>query len=166
MNKTVKVLIFDWGDTVMRDYDLPGSMADWPEVALIDGAEEALVKLSAKYCCAIATSADHSDVHAMRSALRRVDVEKHFNYFFASADLGYKKPDPRFFEAVAQALETKPSACAMIGNSYEKDIVGAKKAGMITILLDEKQACANAADADFVIANMFDLIKLLDSDEE
>jgi putative hydrolase of the HAD superfamily len=166
MNRTVKALIFDWGDTVMRDYGLPGAMADWPEVALTDGAEEALVKLSEKYRCAIATSADHSDVRAMRSALRRVDVEKYFDDFFASADLGYKKPDPRFFEAVAQLLKVEPSACVMIGNSYEKDIVGAKKAGMITILLDEKQACENTADADFVIANMFDLIKILDDNEE
>jgi putative hydrolase of the HAD superfamily len=166
MNKSVEVLIFDWGDTVMRDYGLPGAMADWPEVALIDGAEEVLVKLSAKYRCVIATSADHSDVRAMRSALRRVDVEKYFDDFFASADLGYKKPDPRFFEAVAQAMGMKTSACVMIGNSYEKDIVGAKRAGMTTMLLDEKHACTNAADADFVIANMFELIKILDDNEE
>lgn len=166
MKKAVRALVFDWGDTVMRDYGRAGAMADWPEVALIAGAKEALTALGAKYRCAIATSADYSDVHAMRRALRRVDVERYFDDFFASADLGYKKPDPRFFEAVAQALGVETSACVMIGNSYEKDIVGAKKAGMTTILLDEKHVCKNAADADFVIDNMYDLIKILGNNEE
>ncbi|HZK08066.1 MAG TPA: HAD family hydrolase [Bacteroidales bacterium] len=166
MNKSVEVLIFDWGDTVMYDYGLPGAMADWPEVALKEGAKEALMILSGKYRCAIATSADFSDVSAMRRALRRVDVERYFDDFFASADLGYQKPDPRFFEAVAKALETEPLACVMIGNSYEKDIVGAKKAGMAAILLDEKHVYGNAPEAEFVIDNMYELIKILDNNEE
>jgi putative hydrolase of the HAD superfamily len=161
MNTTAKALIFDWGDTVMRDYGWDGPMADWPQVALTEGAEDALTSLSAKYRCAIATSADHSDVRAMCKALRRVDAEKYFDDYFASADLGFKKPDPRFFETVALMLKTEPWACVMIGNSYEKDIVGAKKAGMTTILLDEKKACKNTADADFVINNMRELIKIL-----
>lgn len=157
----VKVLIFDWGDTIMRDYNLPGPMSGWDKVAYIPGAEQALQELTKKYALTIATSADHSGTEEMIAALKRVGADRYFDHFFASKDLGYKKPDPRFFTAITNKLVTDPQNCIMIGNLYEKDIVGAKAAGLQTILFDEQKQSLEFPDADTVIHYMPELIQLL-----
>jgi HAD superfamily hydrolase (TIGR01509 family) len=156
----VKFLIFDWGDTIMRDYNLPGPMSGWPKVDYIPGAEEALKALSEKYTTVIATSADHSGTEEMISALKRVDADKYFNHFFSSKELGHKKPDPEFFRAIIQKLGTNASQAVMIGNLYEKDIIGAKAAGLQTILFDEKMQSQDFPDADILIHNMGKLIQI------
>ncbi len=156
----VSALIFDWGDTVMRDFNLPGSMADWEKVAYIPGAQKALESLSRKFTCIIATSANHSDTDEMINALKRVGADKYFHHFFSSKDLGYQKPDPRFFSSIIEKIGLKSENCVMIGNLYEKDIKGAKTAGMQTILFDEKPQNLNFPDADVVINQMDELINI------
>ena len=157
----VNVLIFDWGDTIMRDFKLPGPMSEWDKIAYVPGVEQALQELTKKYVLAIATSADHSGTEEMIAALKRVGADKYFNHFFASKDLGYKKPDPKFFRAIINTLETIPQQCVMIGNLYEKDIVGAKAAGLHTILFDEQKQSCVFPDADEVIFHMSDLAKII-----
>ncbi len=161
IRKPVKALIFDWGDTVMRDFRIPGPMADWDEVAYIPGAENALQKLSAKYACIIATSADHSGTNEMIAALKRLGADQYFHNFFSSKELGYQKPNPKFFSTIADKLHLDPSMCVMIGNLYEKDIVGAKKAGMQTVLFAEGRQQKDFPDADVVIHSMDELIKII-----
>lgn len=48
----------------------------------------------------------------------------------------------------------------MIGDHYEKDIVGAKQVGMQTVLLNEKQSKKAFPFADFVITNMRQLLDI------
>jgi putative hydrolase of the HAD superfamily len=158
----IKALIFDWGDTVMRDYpDLPGPMYTWPHVEAIHGIQEVLETVFHSYNCIIATNAGCSDTEAMRKALRRIEFEKYFNYFFSSKDLGYEKPDPRFFDEICCQTGFKPLECMMIGNSYEKDITGAKKAGMLTVFFNENNLVINTEYADFVINNMQQLKEII-----
>lgn len=160
IQKTISALIFDWGDTVMRDFDLPGPMSEWEKVAFIPGAEEALSILSKRFTCVIATSANHSGTGEMIAALKRVGADRYFHHFFSSAELGYKKPDPKFFTSITTRLGLPPESCVMVGNLYEKDITGAKTAGMQTILFDEKKQPRNFPDADVVIHQMTELIDI------
>lgn len=158
-NSESMVLIFDWGDTVMRDYNFPGKMADWAQVDWIPGAESTLKLLSKNYICCIATSASHSSTHDMIAALKMVGADRYFRNFFSSGDLGYSKPDPRFFKIISEKLGVEPKNCIVIGNLYEKDIVGAKQIGMKTILFNEKREEGNFILADAVI---FDMLSLYD----
>jgi HAD superfamily hydrolase (TIGR01509 family) len=158
----IKVLIFDWGDTIMRDLpEMPGPMASWERVECIPGAKDALENLTGKYICVIATNAGASDTELMRKALRRVDAERYFRYFFSSKDLGVKKPDSMFFQRIAAATGTKPAHCVNIGNLYEKDILGAKAAGMLTIFYNEKYLQGSFPDADAVINHMNELTDII-----
>lgn len=161
LKKPITALIFDWGDTIMRDYNLPGPMAGWDKVDWIPGAEVALKALSEKYTCIIATSADHSGTEEMIAALKLVGAEKYFHHFFSSRQLGFKKPDPRFFSAITQKLKLVPTECVMIGNFYEKDIIGAKQAGMQTVLFNENKIGGQFRDADVVIMKMADLLEII-----
>jgi FMN phosphatase YigB (HAD superfamily) len=161
VKKPIAALIFDWGDTIMQDFAHPGPMSKWPEVAWIPGAEDALNLLSRRYPCVIATSADHSGVEEMIAALKRVKADNYFSHFFASVDLGYKKPDPQFFAAIVSKIGLAPESCVMIGNLYDKDIVGAKKAGLQTVLYDQKKQRSDFPDADVVIHQMHNLTRVI-----
>lgn len=160
IKKPVKALIFDWGDTIMRDFGIPGPMADWETVEYIPGAQEALEALFPEYTCIIATSADHSGTGEMVRALKRVSADRYFHHFFSSKELGRKKPDPGFFTAITRKTGFKPGECVMIGNLYEKDITGAKLAGLQTVLFDEHRQNRSFPDADEVIFEMQQLIRL------
>jgi FMN phosphatase YigB (HAD superfamily) len=154
----IKALIFDWGDTVMRDFpEKGGPMYLWDHVEWIPGAEQALKQLHDKYIMVIATNAGQSDTLSMIMALKRVGADRYFRYFFSSKDLGFEKPDVRFFDSITIQIGVLPSECAMIGNFYEKDIIGAKQCSMTTILFNEMKIKGSFPLADKIISKMKDL---------
>jgi putative hydrolase of the HAD superfamily len=157
----ITTLIFDWGDTIMRDLKLQGPMKDWDHVEWVPGAEKMLQKVSPHFNCCIATSASHSGTSEMISALKRVGADIYFHQFLSSADLGYSKPDPEFFKGITKALGTEPEECISIGNLYEKDISPAKQAGLKTIWFDESKANGNLPDADHIINEWKELPTIL-----
>jgi FMN phosphatase YigB (HAD superfamily) len=151
----VKALIFDWGDTIMRDFpEKEGPMYLWDHVEWIPGAEKALKHLCNKFIMVIATNAGQSDTIAMKKALQRVGADQYFKYFFSSKDLKFEKPDTRFFLSIAEQINISPENCAMIGNLYVKDIIGAKQSGMFTVLFNENNSKGNFVLADKVISVM------------
>ncbi|MBG0781117.1 MAG: HAD family hydrolase [Bacteroidales bacterium] len=156
----IKTLIFDWGDTIMRDFDEPGPMSEWENVAWIPEAEECLKTLSKHYVCIIATSASHSDTVEMKKALARLGADQYFHQFYSQKELGYAKPDPRFFKAVMKKSGALANETVMIGNLYEKDIIGAKQAGLTTVFFNEHNLKGDFPDADHIINRMNQLTKL------
>ncbi|MBP7497187.1 MAG: HAD family hydrolase [Bacteroidales bacterium] len=160
----IKVLIFDWGDTVMRDFPYKtGPMYNWDFVEWIPGLEEQLKILSVRFITCLASNAGESDTGLMIRALQRIDAAKYFNYFFTSKDLGFEKPDLQFFLSICNNLSCQPFECIMIGNDYNKDIAGAKNSGMFTIYFNENNLSGAFDKADKIINNMSDLISAIKS---
>lgn len=163
----IKAIIFDWGDTVMRDFPgCTGPMCDWEHVELIPGIQEALEKLNPRYICFIATSAAESNTEQMRRSLRRVDVEKYFHGFASSRELQAAKPEAEYFLHVADLLQLPLTECVHVGNIYAKDIQPAKALGMRTVYFNEAQTPGSFPDADAVVHHLADLpeiIKTLDN---
>lgn len=110
-----------------------GPMAYWPQVEAVPGIEEALGTLHPYYRLILATNAAESGAVLVREALRRVGLEEWFHAVFTARELGVCKPAPAFFAALLQEIGCAPSQAAMIGNDYAADIIGAKRAGMVTI---------------------------------
>lgn len=162
-----KVVIFDWGDTVMRDFtEFSGPMVDWPRVEIIDGIEESLALISSHFTTCLASNAGNSNAELMGLALERVGIRGYFTHLFTSKELGYNKPDPNFFKEIISRIGVNPLECIMIGNDYERDIVPSKMAGMETILYAEKMIEEPKQLADFVIRSMSDLIHLVNTRED
>ena len=157
----ISLLIFDWGDTIMVDHDLPGPMSDWERVGWIPGAEEALKVLSREYRCVIATSAPHSGKNEMMAALERVGAHRYFEGFFSANDLGVRKPDPMFFTTIIQQMGALPADAVSIGNIYEKDIAGAKEAGLYTVFLNSTGEKGSFPRADRIINSMSQLVEAI-----
>jgi len=159
----IKLLIFDWGGTIMIDYALHGPMYLWDRVAWVPGAEEALSKIFTQYRMVIATNAPYSGTEEMIKALDRVEATKYFTKFFSSRELGHGKPDPEFFLAIADREKVLPAECIMIGNHYVNDITGAKVAGMQTVFFNEKELTGPFDKADQVIDSMKELPDVIQS---
>jgi len=157
----IKALIFDWGDTVMRDFpQYSGPMAQWPEVELIPGADTALQALSGGAICCLASNAAESTADLIAQALERVGVREHFQHIFTCHELEARKPDPAFFENAARRIGCRPEECVAIGNAYEKDILPAKQAGMKTVWLTP-ETDGEAEGADLQITSMNQLAQAL-----
>ncbi len=156
-----KVVIFDWGDTVMKDFsEFQGPMVNWPRVEIIDGIQESLSVINTRFTICIASNAGASDAKLMGLALERVGIRDYFTFLFTSKELGYNKPDNNFFKEIVFRIGVKPSECIMIGNDYEKDIVPSKMVGMKTILYAETMVEGPKPLADVIIQSMYELIEL------
>lgn len=157
-----KVVIFDWGDTVMRDFtEFSGPMVDWPRVEVIDGIDKSLPVISSHFITCLASSAVDSDAELMGLALERVGIRGYFTHLFTSKELGYKKPDSKFFLEITSRIGVNPSECIMIGNDYEKDIIPAKMVGMKTIFYTEVGIAGPKQLADIIIHSMDEIIGIL-----
>jgi putative hydrolase of the HAD superfamily len=152
----MQAVIFDWGDTVMRDFaEYAGAMVTWPRVEAIPGVQAALEQLSGRYICVLASNAGASDAALMGQALERVGLRRYFRHLFTSKELGAVKPQPAFFLGVARQIGVPPEACIMVGNDLVKDIGGAKSCGMRTVWLSA--AGAGGPEADRIITTMTEL---------
>jgi aminoglycoside 6'-N-acetyltransferase I len=134
MKSKLRFVLFDWGDTLMSEagpLDIP--MADWPEVRAIDGAQEVLAQLSKTYCIGLATNATVSRKRDIVRALERVGLNAFISKIFCYTELGHKKSEPEFWDAVLARLGAHKSELVMIGDSLEQDVLGPMHAGIRAI---------------------------------
>lgn len=59
---------------------------------------------------------------------------------FVSSALGYRKPHPRFFAAIAEQCHLPPAALLMVGDDADNDLRGAQAAGWHAVLIDRTQS--------------------------
>lgn len=155
----IKALIFDWGDTLMRDFtEFDTAMVYWPKVEIIPGVAEALQELHPRFTCCVASNAGVSDAELMGQALARVDIRQYFHHLYTSRELGAPKPEPGFFMAILERINAAPEECIMVGNDYQKDIAGAKAVGLHTIFLTTETDPTAVPAADVLIDSMQGLV--------
>ncbi len=124
-----KFILFDWGDTLMKDSPSDQPMVAWPVVEAVAGASEVLKRLERQTTLVIATSAAISDETQIRAALARVGLETHIHriYCFKNTDL---KKSPAFYEHILRDLNAAPAEAVMVGDSFENDVLAANQAGL------------------------------------
>lgn len=110
---------------------------------LIEGARGLCEELRAHYRMAIVTNG----VSAMqRARIERSSIAGLFGHVFVSEELGARKPESAFFDAVFRVYPDIPRACALvIGDSLTADIAGGARAGATTCWF--RRADSSAADA-------------------
>jgi putative hydrolase of the HAD superfamily len=80
-----------------------------------------------------------------------------------SVEVGFRKPDPRGFAALAALLGCDTGEMLFVGNE-EKDVVGARAAGMVPVLLWRSLAAVPAWGQGFVIDELAAVAGLIDED--
>ena len=70
--------------------------------------------------------------------IKAANIAHYFEQIFISEEIGFQKPDPRFFEAMFKAtnLQEQKKHCLMIGDSLSSDIAGGIGYGIDTLWLN------------------------------
>ena len=79
-----------------------------------------------------------SETHREKIAVLRMG--ELFDAVFIADEVGMVKPDPALFAHACRVLECAPAAGAMVGDRYDRDIRGAREAGLYTVLVDVHRA--------------------------
>jgi putative hydrolase of the HAD superfamily len=70
---------------------------------------------------------------------------KHCAEVFVSSDVGFTKPDPRFFRAIESRLGVDSAQLALVGDDEVSDVQGATSAGWQAVRLDRAAAAPKSA---------------------
>ncbi len=99
----------------------------------------------------------------INTVLKEFGLDCFFNHVIESAVVGIRKPDHRIFALGVKELGIKPEETIVVGDSFDKDIVPAKKAGCRTVWLKgegwtEKNYDEKLPDA--IITNLDELLDI------
>ncbi len=98
---------------------------------LIDGAIDFIMRiksLNVKLC--ILSDAGRTPGYALREILRRFNILKYFDKTFFSDEIGFVKPSKKNFSVILNEFKVKKEEVVHIGDSLDKDILGAKNFGI------------------------------------
>ena len=111
--------------------------AAWGEThTLVPEAKEMLDALRDKGYRLFAAS--NSFGHLQRRRLERAGILGYFEDTYISMDIGYDKPDIRFFQEALRRCGLQPNEVLMIGDSMTTDILGAQAAGIDALFFDRR----------------------------
>lgn len=106
---------------------------------------------------------DDKDVQQL---VERFGVGKYFDFVLTSAACFYRKPHPRAFEIALARWNIAPQEAAMIGDSLEADVFGAKQVGMMAIWLTRRAQFSDEdvrrIKPDFSLRKLSELLPTLD----
>jgi len=97
-----------------------------------EGTRETLLELKRSYRLAVISNSDGS----MAELIVRLGLGDCFEHVTDSTKVGIEKPDPRIFQAAAEAMQVAPANSLYVGDVYSIDYLGAKSAGFDAVLFD------------------------------
>lgn len=95
--------------------------------------------------------------------IRDTGIAQYFSKIFISEEVGYAKPDKRFFEKCFEQIEDlKIEETIMVGDSLSSDIGGGINAGILTCHYNPNGKDYGDVVPNYKIKNLSELIPLLD----
>jgi HAD superfamily hydrolase (TIGR01509 family) len=104
--------------------------ANWDQI--LPGTREALERLRRNYALAVISNADGK----IDAVLERCGIADCFASITDSGNVGEEKPHPAIFAAALRDMKAEPAESLYVGDVYSVDYVGARNAGMQTVLFD------------------------------
>ena len=116
--------------------------------ALFPEALEVLEALSRRFRLALVSDSQEPYVF---SELRMAGLKRFFPVVVCSASAGYRKPDTRIFADALREMKLTESEVVYVGDSTERDVVGASNAGIQAIWIRRHGAHGHTEDLpDFI----------------
>lgn len=81
-----------------------------------------------------------------------------------SSEVGYRKPHPRIYLAVTEALDVGPEACLFVGDRVKEDVIGSQALGMWAVLSHEfRQEEPGSARPTAIVKRFPELVGVLEA---
>ena len=129
----IRVLIFDLGHTILdEEAGLDSDIHSRPAIPM-PGVVEVIPRI--KLPMGVWANTHDATAGDVRNWLRRADIAQYFRWVVTSSDIGYRKPDQRFFQLALRACGCGPQEILFIGNQLNSDIKGANICGISSVLL-------------------------------
>ncbi len=97
--------------------------------------------------------------HPYEEQLANLGLQSFFEIALAAGTVNAWKPDPAIFQHALDLMQAKPQQVLYIGDNYFADVIGARRAGIDSILIDP-DGLFPEADC-LVIAQVCDVVELL-----
>jgi putative hydrolase of the HAD superfamily len=91
------------------------------------------------------------------------DLDHLISVAVSSSDHGFMKPHPSIFRAALELMGVSPAEAVMVGDSLPHDVLGARQAGMHSVLLARGERPVDAGAGVPVIRTLTDLPSLVAS---
>lgn len=127
---------------------------------LLPGASEFIRELKRRGRIYLITNGTPAAQYGRLESLKLTDF---FDGIYVSDEIGYAKPDVRFFEFVLTANGVKRENCLVIGDSLTSDIKGANSSGIESIWYNPKGKKAEGACPDHTADSYRGILEIIDS---
>jgi|Deesub1362A_J573_1020465.scaffolds.fasta_scaffold00222_48 HAD superfamily hydrolase (TIGR02253 family) len=129
---------------------------------LKNGAVELLNSLMGKFKLGLITN---GPARVQKEKINKLDIQKYFDIILISGEIGVAKPNPEIFKLALKNLKVHPENAIFVGDSYEYDIVGAKRIGMKTVLISDSNTDKffpnKEVTLDYHVSSLGDLKKII-----
>ena len=124
----------------------------------IDSVYEMLGRLSEKYSIYVITNGLTS---VQESRFKRSRIRERVKDVFISEDVGYAKPDKRYFDSVLEKIGATSDDCIVVGDSLSSDIDGAINSGIDCIWYNRKNEDAAGRTPTYTIFDIAETENIL-----
>lgn len=131
---------------------------------LFDDSMEALAQLSKHYRLYFVTN---GNALVQRGRFQKSPVMRYIDDFFISGEIGFEKPDIRYFEAVFSKIpDFAPQKTLLVGDSPTSDLAGAIRVGIDSCYVHRrgKELPAHITPT-YRVSNLEDLVQLLGKED-
>jgi HAD superfamily hydrolase (TIGR01509 family) len=134
----------------------PGRVEPFP------GARELLAGLATRGIrVVVVTNVLWRDGDAQRRDFDDLGLSEYVHAYVSSADVGWRKPHPAFFQVALTAAGCSAGQCVMVGDSEPNDIEPAHALGMLTIRVAIEESLPSASVADYVCGSLSEVARVL-----
>ena len=152
-------VLFDWGDTVMRDHpEITIAMVEWETIEVVEGIAQVLEYLhSSGRQIVLATSAEISDEGQIRGALARGGLDTYFSHIYCFKNTKLPKGEA-FYRYILNDLRIPASDTLMVGDHFEKDILAANAVGISAVWFNPRSEERRNGDFHVTVHSMGELL--------
>ena len=127
-------VLFDWGNTVMRDYpEITTPMVEWETIEVIDGIADVLAFLHASgRHIVLATSASISDERQIWGALARGGLDTYFSRIYCFKNTHLAKGED-FYRHILSDLNIPATEALMVGDGFQNDVEASNAVGIFAV---------------------------------
>ena len=122
-------------------------------VELFDGVEEILDVLKKQYKLGTITNGNAS--------LEKIGIKQYFDFEIKASEAGYMKPSPEIFKSALYEAKCESFELLHVGDSYEKDIIGAMSVNMNYIWLNHNNEKKSDVKVEQIIKSFSELPQAL-----